>query len=83
MIQTFEYVIGGLLIALAIALTVIILMQTGKDRKLSGAITGSSETYFGKSGGASKDKILSKLTIVGSVLFVVLAIVMTVLASIG
>ena len=35
-----EYVLGGILIAMALFLTVIVLMQTGKDKRLSGSIAG-------------------------------------------
>ena len=83
MVQAFEYVIGGILVVLAIFLVVVILMQTGKDKGLSGTLTGNTDTYFGRSGGASKDKILNTATIVGSIVFVVLAIVMTILSSVA
>ena len=68
------YVVGGILIALAIALITVILMQTGKEQGLSGTITGSADTYFGRSGGSTKEKMLSKLTIIGSAVFVVLTV---------
>ncbi len=75
-----QYVLGGILIALAVVLVALILKQTGKEKSLSGTITGgSTDTYFGKSGGASLDKWLSRLTVIGSVLFVVIAIVLTIL----
>jgi preprotein translocase subunit SecG len=69
-----QYVLGGVLIALAVALVAMILMQTGKEKGLSGTITGSADTYFGKSGGSVKERLLFKLTIVGSAIFVVLTI---------
>ena len=79
-----QYIIGGVLIALAVALVALILMQTGKDKSLSGTIAGgSADTYFGKSGGSTKDKILTKLTIVGSLLFVVLSVVLMILIAKG
>jgi len=72
-----QYIIGGVLIALAVALVALILMQTGKDKSLSSTIAGgSADTYFGKSGGSTKEKILTRLTIVGSILFVVLSVVL-------
>ncbi len=74
-----QYIIGGILIALSIVLVGLILMQTGKDKSLSGTLTGGSDTYFGKSGGAKKDKVLTLLTIVCSVIFVVLTIVSVIL----
>ena len=79
-----QYIIGGVLIALAVALVALILMQTGKDKSLSGTIAGgSADTYFGKSGGSTKEKILTRLTIVGSILFVVLSVVLMILIAKG
>lgn len=78
------YVIGSVMIALALFLTVIILKQTGKEKGLSGSIAGgSAETFFGKSGGNTQDKLLSKLTVIGSVVFVVLAITLTILVTLS
>ncbi len=77
-----QYIIGGVLIALAVALIALILMQTGKDKSLSSTIAGgSADTYFGKSGGSTKEKLLSRLTIVGSILFVVLSVVLMILIA--
>ena len=76
-----QYIIGGILIVLSIFLVAIILMQTGKDKSLSSTISGSSDTFFGKSGGSTKDKLLFRITVVASVVFVVLAIVLTIMIS--
>lgn len=74
------YVLGSILLALTVFLVVLILKQTGKDKSLSGTITGgSSETFFGKAGGDSKDKLLSTLTIIGSVLFVGITVALTII----
>ena len=78
-----QYIIGGLLLALAVALVVIILKQTGKDKGLSGTLAGGSDTFFGKSGGSTKDKLLFRVTVVLSILFVVLSVVLTILVSSG
>ena len=46
--KTIAYVLGSILIALTVFLVVLILQQTGKEKGLSGTITGgSSETFFG------------------------------------
>lgn len=76
---TIAYVLGSILLALTVFLVILILKQTGKEKGLSGTITGgSSETFFGKSGGDSKDKLLSTLTIIGTVLFVAITIVLVI-----
>jgi preprotein translocase subunit SecG len=77
-----QYIIGGILIALAAILVVVILSQTGKDKSLSGSIAGgSTDTYFGKSGGSAKEKLLTRVTIVLSILFVGLAVTLMILVK--
>ena len=70
------YILGGILLALAVVLTALVLIQQGKDKNLSGAITGGADTFFGKSKGANNDKLLSTITAVASVIFAVVVIVM-------
>lgn len=81
--QVAQYIIGGFMIAFAIALIVLVLMQSGKEKGLSGTIAGGAETFFSKNSGKSSDKLLSKLTIVASVIMVVLTVTMTILVTIG
>ena len=79
-----QYLIGGAMIALAVVLIAMILKQTGKEQGLSGAISGgSTETYFGKSGGSTKEKRLFRWTVVGSVAFVVLSFALTILVYVA
>ena len=75
------YVLGSGLIFLAVVLVVAVLMQSGKDKGLSGSIAGGAETFFGKSKGGTLDKLLSRITIIVSVLFVALVIVLVILIS--
>lgn len=71
-----DIVIGVILIVSALFLVVAVLLQSGKDKKLSGAIGGtSSDTYYGKNKGSDKDAILNKLTIVVAIVFVALVLV--------
>lgn len=71
-----ETVLGAILLFLAVALIVLVLLQSGKDKKLSGAIAGGAETFFGQGKGSKLDKVLPKITTVISIVFVVLVIVM-------
>lgn len=48
-------------IIVCIALTVLVLMQEGKDQGL-GAISGAAETYWGKNKGRSMEGKLVKIT---------------------
>ena len=78
---TIEYVFGGLLLLMALALVGLVMKQTGKDKKLSGAIGGGAETFFGKGKATRIEKILSRITAVISVLFVVSVVVMYIIVS--
>ncbi len=75
-----EIILGIVLLVLAVALIALVLMQQGKDKRLSGAIAGGSDTFYGKSGGAGKDKILSIATTVCAIVFVVIVIAMYLIA---
>ena len=79
--EVLQYVLGGVLIALAVALTVMVLFQSAKDKRLSGTIAGGAETFFGKTKGTSIDKLLSKLTIVVSALLVLCTIALVVITN--
>ena len=69
-----EIVLGIILVVLAAALVICVLMQSGKEKSLSGSITGAAETFFAKGKGRTKDKILERATTVLAIVFVVLAI---------
>ena len=65
-------ILGILIVVLTVALTILVLMQTGKGKELSGAIAGgSSNSYLGNSKTNDKDKLLVRIT---SVLAVVLTL---------
>ena len=67
-------------IVLTIALIVMVLMQSGKTQGLSGSIAGGAETFFGKNKGKTIDGILSKLTSVVEVLFIICSVALSVVA---
>ena len=64
------------LLVVAIAICVLVMLQSDKDTKLSGTIAGGSDTYFGKNKGNSREKLLSNITAILSAVFVVLVLVM-------
>ena len=78
-----QYILGGALILLAIVIVILVLMQSGKEKGLSGTIAGSADTFFSKNGGKSSDRVKSNLTIVFSIIIVVLTIAMTILVSVS
>lgn len=65
------------LIIVALALIVVVLLQSGKSAGLSGAISGGAEQLFGKQKARGMDLILHRVTIVLSVLFFILALAIT------
>ena len=73
-------ILGILAILIAIALTVLVLMQTGKGKELSGAIAGGNNSYLGNTKTSDKDKLLFKVTAALSIVFVLLVLVLYVLA---
>lgn len=72
----FIYILGGLLIAAGLFLIVAVLLQQGKSKGgLSGTIVGGTETFYGKEKGVQRDKLLSRLTTIVSIVFVLLVLV--------
>ena len=68
--------IGVILIIAAVFLVVAVLLQSSKEKGMSSALGGaSSDTYYGKNKGNSRDYILNKLTIVVAIIFAILVIV--------
>ena len=67
-----EIALGIVLMVLAVALTACVLLQSGKEKKLSSTITGSADTFFSEGKGQTKDKMLSRITTVLAVVFCLL-----------
>ena len=70
-------------ILVCIALTVVVLLQEGKQGGLTGAISGGAETYWSKNKGCSKEGRLAIATTVLAVLFMALALVLNILVRKG
>ena len=69
------YVMMGLLIASGLFLVVAVLLQEGKSKGgLSGTIVGGAETFYGKEQGVRRDRLLSRLTTIAAIVFVVLVL---------
>jgi len=56
-----------------------ILLQSSNSAGLSGSIAGGAEQLFGKKRARGYDALLSKVSIVGAVLFIVLSLVIVTL----
>lgn len=63
-----------LLIVSSIVLIASILLQSGKSAGLSGSIAGGAESLWGKKQGRSYEAILSKLTTISAVTFIISAL---------
>ena len=71
-----EIALGIILIVLAVAVVACVLMQSGKDKSLSGTITGgAADSFFAKGKGKSKDKLFAMVTTILSVVFVIVAVI--------
>ncbi len=57
-------------------ITVVILLQEGKQAGLTGAISGAADTYWGKNKGRSMEGKLVKITKILVVLFFVLSVIL-------
>ena len=68
-----------LLAICSIVLIASILLQSGSSAGLSGSIAGGAEQLFGKKKSKGYDAILSKVTAVCAVLFIVFAIVLVIM----
>ncbi|MBQ3600115.1 MAG: preprotein translocase subunit SecG [Lachnospiraceae bacterium] len=79
MLATIKTVLTIVYILVCVALSVIVLMQEGKDAGLSaltGGASGGSDTYWSKNKGRSAEGALKKGTAALAVLFIVLSVVL-------
>ena len=61
----------------SVALILVVLLQSGKEAGLSGAISGNSDSYLSKSGKGGLDKMLAKATKWVALAWVVLTLVLS------
>lgn len=66
-----------LLVIVCIGLIVSVLLQSGKSAGLSGSIAGGAEQLFGKQKARGIDLILHRVTVILSVLFFILTLLVT------
>ncbi|MBQ3934283.1 MAG: preprotein translocase subunit SecG [Clostridia bacterium] len=71
-----QYIIGSLILVLAVGLIVMIILQQGKRKGLENVIGGNAggNSYLNKTEAAKKGKKFEKLTIWVAIVFVVLVI---------
>ena len=76
MIHTLHTILLLVYILVCCVLTVIVLMQEGKQAGLTGAISGAAETYWGNNKGRSMEGGLELATRILAVVFVVLSLIL-------
>lgn len=73
--QTIKMILTIIYMLDCLALTIIVLMQEGKQQGL-GTIGGMADTFWGKNKGRSREGLLKKGTAALAVLFILLAVVL-------
>lgn len=76
MIKTIHGILLILYIIVCVALTVVVILQEGKQAGLTGAISGAAESYWGKNKGRSIEGGLVMATRVLAVLFVLISLLL-------
>ena len=76
-----EITLGIIIVVMAVALIAFVLLQSGKDKRLSGAIAGAAETFFAKGSSKSRDKKFSMITTILAIVFVIFVIAFSIIVA--
>lgn len=71
-----KIIVGILQVIFALAIVVVVLLQSGKAAGMSGSIAGGAETFFGKNKGRTIDAMLSKYTTYIAIGFMITSIML-------
>lgn len=77
-----EITLGIIMMLLAVVVVVLVIMQTGKEKSLSGTIAGAGESFFSKNKGKTKEKTLSIITTILTVIFALLAVILVIVIAV-
>ena len=80
--KVLEIILGIVLALLAIVIIALVLFQQGRRAGINGTISGVADTFLSKNQAKTADALLKKLTVICSIVFVVLAIAATVVATV-
>ena len=64
-----------MLLIASLILIASVLLQQGNSAGLSGSIGGGAEQLFGKKKGRGYESVLSKITIIGAIIFIVFSLI--------
>lgn len=70
------------LIVLSVLLVAVILFQSNRSANMSGAVAGagaSNNNFFGKNKGMTREMVMKRLTVVFSILFILVVLVLNIL----
>ena len=71
-----ELILGIVLALVSLGLIITVLLQPGKDKRLSGAIAGGADTFMAKGKAGKMDQILGKITVALCIVFFVVILVL-------
>lgn len=71
----YDYVLGGVLIVLALIIIAVILLQEGRRKGISGVIAGGADTFLSKGKAKAVDAVLAKWTKYIAMVFMLLVVV--------
>ena len=77
--QIIKIILSVIFIIDCIALTVVVLMQEGKQQGLGGANSGAADSYWGKNKGRSMEARLDRATTNMTTLFFVISVALNML----
>ena len=77
--EVLKYVLIALEVIASVALIVAVLLQSGKEAGLSGAIAGNNDSYMGKGKGNRLDKFLASSTKWIALVWLVLTLVLNII----
>ena len=66
----------------SVCLVIAVLLQPGKDKRLSGAIAGGTESYLAKGKAGKREQALNKATVAMCIVFFVAILVLYCIAAV-
>ena len=75
-----QYILGSLILILAVIIIFAILMQEGRRAGINGAISGGADTFLAKNKARSVDAFLSRWTKYIAIIFAVLVLAINIIA---
>ena len=75
--EVFKVILTVLEVIASVALIVVVLVQSGKEAGLSGAIAGNSDSYMNKSKMGGLDKMLAKATKWIALVWIILTLILS------